>query len=181
MRRITVSLLTGALAVLALLVAPSGASAEPLHIRSAAEQGLSSAPRETYYFRNDHSGKCLDVYGWSTADGGEIVQWNCHYGNNQLFEGIYHGDGSYSLKSVHSGKCIDLYGWSNDTGAKIVQWDCHFGNNQRWIPTWYEETASIRLLSKHSGKALEVHGWSREDGAKAVQWDWHGGANQRWY
>jgi hypothetical protein len=30
-----------------------------------------------------HSGQCLDVFGWSTADGATIGQWTCNGGANQ--------------------------------------------------------------------------------------------------
>ncbi|WP_170212029.1 RICIN domain-containing protein [Saccharothrix australiensis] len=172
--------MTGASAVLALLVAPAGASADPQDVSVATDQGRALAVNGTYPLRNDNSGKCLDVYEWSTANGGDLVQWDCHYGNNQLWTFIRHDDGSYSLKSAHSGKCADVYNWSTANGGKIVQWDCHGGNNQRWAQSWNNDTNSLRYISKHSGKALEVYDWSQQNGGKIVQWDYHGGANQRW-
>jgi endo-1,4-beta-xylanase len=35
--------------------------------------------------RARHSGKVLDMYNWSTADNGAIVQWSDHGGTNQQF------------------------------------------------------------------------------------------------
>ena len=32
-----------------------------------------------------HSGKCLDVRGESTNDGGSIIQWSCNGGANQTW------------------------------------------------------------------------------------------------
>jgi len=177
MRRIAASLLTSALVVLTLLVAPLGASAD----RTSATDGARVlATNGTYPLKNDHSGKCLEVYGWSQANGGNVVQWDCHYGANQLWTFVRHGDGSYSLKNLNSGKCLDVYAWSQANGGDVVQWECHWGANQRWVQTWSDDTASFRYLSRHSGKALEVYGWSQADGGDVVQWEWHGGANQRW-
>jgi beta-glucanase (GH16 family) len=38
-----------------------------------------------YRFVSRHSGKCLDVPGWSTANGALIEQYNCNSTTNQLF------------------------------------------------------------------------------------------------
>ena len=40
---------------------------------------------EGYRFVARHSGKCLDVAGWSTDDGTGIIQWQCHGGANQTW------------------------------------------------------------------------------------------------
>ena len=37
----------------------------------------------TYILANRNSGFALDVYGESTADGGQIIQWPYHGGANQ--------------------------------------------------------------------------------------------------
>jgi hypothetical protein len=34
---------------------------------------------------NRFSRKCLEVYGYSTANFGAVVQWDCHGGPNQVW------------------------------------------------------------------------------------------------
>jgi hypothetical protein len=99
-----------------------------------------------------HSGKCLDVYGWSLADGGPVVQWDCHGGNNQLWllrimvnPGVCPPFGCATVGtkfvSVHSGKCIDAANGSfpNPPGqwARLQQWGCA---NTTGDPWWVNQT-----------------------------------------
>lgn len=39
----------------------------------------------TKTIRNWHSGKCIDVGGWSQQNGARLIQWDCHGGSNQKF------------------------------------------------------------------------------------------------
>ena len=70
-----------------------------------------------------HSGKCLDVSGWSNANGGKIVQWNCNGQNNQKWSLRDVGDSQYQVVSRSSGKCLDNRG-SKDGGTDVVQNSC---------------------------------------------------------
>ncbi|MFD9030598.1 RICIN domain-containing protein [Streptomyces sp. NPDC059567] len=83
---------------------------------------------------NLHSGKCLEVKGWSTANGAQIGQWDCHAGANQQWTMHYAGEYLMTLVNVNSGKCLEIGGWRTDNGAPATQWDCHNGLNQLW---WY--------------------------------------------
>lgn len=38
-----------------------------------------------YVIKNKHSGICMDMGGWSTQNGGRLIQWGCHAGANQRF------------------------------------------------------------------------------------------------
>jgi hypothetical protein len=126
-----------------------------------------------------NSRKCADVYAYSTANGGSIVQWSCHGQDNQRWTPLQMNDGSFVFVSGHSGKCLDVSGWSTADGAPLQQWDCHWGDNQRF---WLEAVGSgWRLRPKHSGKCVDVSGWSTADGAGLQQWSCHGGSNQTFY
>jgi hypothetical protein len=83
-------------------------------------------------FTNRNSGKCVDVVSASTADGAEIIQWDCHGGTNQQWETRTAGDGYVQLVSQHSGKCLDIEGASTANNARAVLWSCHGGTNQQW-------------------------------------------------
>ncbi|MEV4291393.1 RICIN domain-containing protein [Nonomuraea bangladeshensis] len=132
-----------------------------------------------YVLVNRNSGKALDVYNLSTADGGRITQWTRNNQNQQQWQFVDSGGGYYRLKSRHSGKVLDVSNQSTANGAAIVQWTDTNGANQQWrladSPDGY-----VRLISRHSGKALEVQGASTADGGNIVQYDDWGGANQQW-
>ncbi|MFI7448621.1 non-reducing end alpha-L-arabinofuranosidase family hydrolase [Nonomuraea sp. NPDC049714] len=132
-----------------------------------------------YVLVNRNSGKALDVYNLSTADGGRITQWARNDGNQQQWQFVDSGDGYYRLKSRHSGKVLDVYNWSTANGGAIVQWADLNGTNQQWRLADSSD-GHVRLISRHSGKALEVQGASTADGGNIVQYDDWGGANQQW-
>jgi len=63
-----------------------------------------------YVLVNRHSGKAMDVWEWSTANGGEIRQYDNLGGYNQQFRFVPAGDGYYALVNRHSGKAVDVSG-----------------------------------------------------------------------
>jgi endo-1,4-beta-xylanase len=136
-------------------------------------------PNAWYVLVNRNSGKALDVYNFSTSDGGRITQWTRSTNNNQQWQFVDSGSGYYRIRSRHSGKVLDVSNWSTANGAAIIQWADHNGNNQQWrVAT--SSGGYVRFISRHSGKALEVQGASTADGANIVQYDDWGGNNQQW-
>ncbi|MEU4208437.1 RICIN domain-containing protein [Streptomyces sp. NPDC026206] len=118
-----------------------------------------------------HSGKCLDVAGWSKADGGKIIQWDCHGGANQLWEFVDIGDpkscppGSggcsenavgYLIRSKHSGKCLDAgnadFPSPPKQGASLQQWACAGSTGD---PFWVNQTWSWEVGRGHSSAYVE--------------------------
>ncbi|TMR07988.1 glycoside hydrolase [Nonomuraea turkmeniaca] len=132
-----------------------------------------------YVLVNRNSGKALDVYNLSTADGGRITQWTRNNGNQQQWQFVDSGGGYYRIKSRHSGKVLDVSNFSTANGGAIVQWADHNGTNQQWRLADSSD-GHVRFISRHSNKALEVQGASTADGANIVQYDDWGGANQQW-
>ncbi|NUP61022.1 MAG: family 43 glycosylhydrolase [Nonomuraea sp.] len=132
-----------------------------------------------YVLVNRNSGKALDVYNLSTADGGRITQWTRNNGDQQQWQFVDSGGGYYRLKSRLSGKVLDVSGLSTANGASVVQWSDHNGTNQQWR---LADSAGgyVRLINRNSSKALEVQGASTADGANIVQYDDWGGNNQQW-
>ncbi|MFJ5547416.1 RICIN domain-containing protein [Streptomyces sp. NPDC093225] len=128
---------------------------------------------------NNYSNLCLEVSGWSTANGAAVDQWDCHNGANQQWIGETRGNARL-IRNAKSGKCLEVQGWSTANGATIDQWDCHGGANQLWQlrPT---SDYTVALYNVNSGKCLEIGGWRIDNGAPATQWDCHWGENQRWY
>ncbi|GIG38254.1 endo-1,4-beta-xylanase [Cellulomonas phragmiteti] len=131
-----------------------------------------------YVLVNRNSGKALDVYNLSTADGARITQWARNNGNQQQWQFVNSGNGTYRVKSRLSNKVLDVYNWSTADGGEIVQWADHNGANQQWTVSISNGYAS--LVNRHSGKALEVQGGSTADGGNIVQYSSWNGANQQW-
>ncbi|ADG73293.1 Endo-1,4-beta-xylanase [Cellulomonas flavigena DSM 20109] len=141
--------------------------------------GSSSVDTNAWYVLvNRNSGKALDVYNLSTADGADIVQWSRNNGNQQQWQFVSSGNGSYRLKSRLSSKVLDVYAKSTANGAEVVQWPDNNGANQQWNVSISNGYAT--LLNRNSGKALEVQGASTADGGNVVQYSAWNGANQQW-
>jgi arabinan endo-1,5-alpha-L-arabinosidase len=132
-----------------------------------------------YTLTNVHSGKALEVYETSTADGARIGQWSANGGAWQQWRFLDSGDGHYRLQSRHSGKVVDVLDWSTDDGADVVQWPDTGAANQQFR-VLDSADGSVRLVNRHSGKALEVWDWATDDGARVSQYTDHDGASQRW-
>jgi hypothetical protein len=132
----------------------------------------------SYVLVNRTSGKALDVYARSTADGARITQWSRNDGTNQQWQFVDSGDGYYRVKSTLSGKVLDVSGRSTADGAAIIQWTDNNASNQQF--SIQDVDGYIQLISRSSGKAVEVQGASTADGANVVQYsDWNG-SNQQW-
>ena len=103
-----------------------------VHFRTAyTEEGVSFIYKEGPVIAK-HSGKCLDVSGGSRSNGADVIQWNCHGGDNQLWRLVPAAGGYFRIIAKHSGKCLDVSGGSRSNGADVIQWNCHGGDNQRW-------------------------------------------------
>jgi hypothetical protein len=74
----------------------------------------------------EHSGKCLDVAGGSTADHAVIQQFTCHGGANQRWSAV--PNGKESLENEYSRKCLD----SAIPNGVVQQFTCNGGTNQEW-------------------------------------------------
>jgi hypothetical protein len=143
-------------------------------------QGSLPPPPTPYTLTSINSGRCLDVNGFSQANGGIVQQWDCHGGINQQWRLTAVGPRIYTLTSINSGRCLDVDGFSQANGGIVQQWDCHGGTNQRWTATPAGGAGRFTLTSVNSGKCLEIAGSSLDNGAQAQQWDCTGAANQIW-
>ncbi|MEU1312665.1 RICIN domain-containing protein [Streptomyces cinnamoneus] len=85
-----------------------------------------------------HSGKCLDVQGFSKNDGAPVIQWPCHGGSNQKWYFHRRADNLFEIRSLDSDKCLDAANANNPvvnpprTGAPLQQWTCLGNKNQAW-------------------------------------------------
>ena len=99
-----------------------------------ASHGQAATPDTNVWYRlvNRHSGQVLEVFEYSTADGGNVVQWPDLNGPNQQWRFASSGEGYYRLINRNSGKAMDVYGFSTEPGGNVVQWADLNGWNQQW-------------------------------------------------
>lgn len=143
--------------------------------------GLPIDPKTVYQISARHSGKCLDVAGWSSANGALITQWDCHGGENQQWTFFdVDGAGTYSITAKNSGKALDVFGgiFSGANGVIVNQWDYNGSTNQMWKVNDLGN-GFYSIIAKHSGKGLDVRGASTSNGAQVQQYDFRWGYNQQ--
>lgn len=122
-----------------------------------------------------HSGKCLNVPGWSTASGTRLIQFTCGTGQaNERFRGVT-APGGYMLQNVNSGKCVTVPGASLTPGTAVTQSACSYIRRQILVPG-----ANGSLAFRHSGQCLDVYGGLTDDGTAIIQWTCTGASNQQW-
>ncbi|MEY9963480.1 hypothetical protein ABIA33_001513 [Streptacidiphilus sp. MAP12-16] len=135
----------------------------------------------TAYYRliSVHSGKALDVAGFSTADGALVDQWTDQDTANQQWQVKPTSDGFYELVNRNSGKALDVTGAATTKGATVQQSSVSGSASQQWK---IGDTAggTITLTSRNSGELLDVKRHSGANGATVEQWPSNGGANQQW-
>ncbi|WP_327250318.1 RICIN domain-containing protein [Streptomyces sp. NBC_01244] len=85
-----------------------------------------------YVLVNRNSGKALDVYGSSTADGARVSQWTRSDGANQQFRLADSDSGHVRLINRNSGKAVEMQGGSTADGGNVVQYTDWGGANQQW-------------------------------------------------
>ncbi|MGI5152690.1 family 43 glycosylhydrolase [Plantactinospora sp. CA-294935] len=162
--------------VLAVAAALVGAAiAVPVRSASAATVD----PNAWYVLVSRHSGKALDVYDRSTADGGQIVQWARNDGAWQQWQFVDSGAGYHRLRSRHSGKVLDIRDSSGADGAEVIQWTDQ-GSTDQQFRLADSDGGYVRLINRNSNKALDVWEWSTADGGRISQYADQGGANQQW-
>jgi Astacin (Peptidase family M12A)/Ricin-type beta-trefoil lectin domain-like len=85
--------------------------------------------------RMRHDNKCLEIYGFSAANGGALVQWSCWGGTNQqwIVAPNAGAPGTFDVMNRHSNKSLDVPGASTANGVGIQQWDHNNGANQRFL------------------------------------------------
>ncbi|MER7057131.1 RICIN domain-containing protein [Streptomyces sp. NPDC000351] len=132
-----------------------------------------------YQLVSRHSGKAVDIFEGSTANGAEVVQWAPGTVANQQFQFVDSGNGYYRIRARHSGKVLDVEGRSTANGANVVQWTDNNAVNQQFSVVDID-SQYVQLINRNSGKALDVWERSTGDGARISQYDDVDGFNQQW-
>jgi poly(3-hydroxybutyrate) depolymerase len=121
----------------------------------------------TFRLRGEASGRCLDVNGANSANGTQMIVWDCNSGANQLF--------SLSGQTLQvMGKCLDVPS-SAAAGTRARIWDCNGSANQQW-----NVNGNGTVSNAQTGLCLDVSGANTANGTAVNVWTCHTGANQRW-
>ncbi len=114
----------------------------------------------------------LDVFDWSTENGGNINQWEYWGGDCQLWSisPVYPkvNSGDYTLRNVNSSKWI-----STESGGNVIQSD----NAQTWSIT--ENSDGTYSILDENGKALTVENGNATDGNNISVSDSNGSTAQK--
>lgn len=133
-----------------------------------------------YQIKNYNSGKVLDVYQQSVADGAIIHQWDYANVNSQKWKLTSVGNGYFTITNVNSGKSIDVYQQLTADNTQVQQWTAYNNvNSQKW--TFISVGGGRYQISNlNSGKVLDVYGASKDNGGAVKQFTYTGGSNQQW-
>jgi len=129
--------------------------------------GETPAPNPTAFrLRGEAAGRCLDVNGASSANGSQMIIWDCHSNANQQFS-----QNGQELRVM--GKCLDVP--AATAGTRVRIWDCNGSTNQQWAVN-----SNGTISNVQNGLCLDVNGADTANGTAVVVWGCHTGANQRW-
>ncbi|MEU2285286.1 ricin-type beta-trefoil lectin domain protein [Streptomyces sp. NPDC013178] len=116
------------------------------------------------------SGRCLDMFNTTIANGTQAELWDCNGGSNQAW--------TYTSRKelvVYGNKCLDAYNQGTTNGTKVVIWDCNGQNNQKW-----NVGADGTLTNVHAGLCLDASGAGTANRTPIVLWTCGTGDNQKW-
>ncbi|MCC8246874.1 RICIN domain-containing protein [Saccharothrix luteola] len=161
------SALTVAATLAAIVVAPS-----PV-------QAATPVAGTTYQVSVTKSGKCLDLVGGSTANGGVVQQWSCSGDKWQQFTLNSAASGTYALVNVNSGKCLDIPSGTADQGVQLQQWSCAGSSNQQWRLV-ASGSGTYQVVNVASGLCLANKDASTASGAPIIQESCTANTNKQW-
>lgn len=137
------------------------------------------APTRAHTCVSVRSGKVVDVFRASNADGAAVIQWPDNGRPNQQWAFQSTGDGYHTVTCVGSGKVLDVTGSSTADGAAVVQATADGRTSQQW-QLRPQTGGEFVLVNRNSGKVLDVKAGSTADGAALIQYRDVGSSNQRW-
>jgi alpha-galactosidase len=123
----------------------------------------------TTVLRGVGSNRCLDDPGSNTANGTQLIIWDCHSAANQLWTYT----ASKQLQVL--GKCMDAYNNQTSAGTKVEIWDCNGGSNQQW-----NLNSDGTITGVQSGLCVSVAGGSTANNALIQLAACTGASSQKW-
>lgn len=139
----------------------------------------SPVPYWTGELVNLNSGKCLDVYNWSTSSSATIDQWACgNFQANQTWNFI-NAAGGTEIQNRNSGLCLTDVGSSGGPATDLRQQSCASNLNQEWgISPWTGGT--VHVSCECNGDLMDVAAGSQKNGAWVIGWPENDNNNQAW-
>ena len=116
--------------------------------------------------------KCVDARGESSADGTQVILYDCHYRENQQWtvEDNY-GRQPGPIIGI-GGQCLDVKGGDMTPGTPVILWRCKGSANQMWI------RAGNKITNR--GMCLNAEGGSSRNGTRLIVWPCEGAPNEKW-
>ncbi|WP_157531546.1 non-reducing end alpha-L-arabinofuranosidase family hydrolase, partial [Kitasatospora sp. Root107] len=114
------------------------------------------------------SGRCIDINGFTTANGTQAQLWDCNGQTNQRWT---YTPGK-QLK-IYGKKCLEAKGTGNSTA--VVIGDCNSGAGQQW-----NLNADGTIAGVQSGLCLDAVGAATGNGTKIQLYSCWTGSNQKW-
>ncbi len=118
-----------------------------------------------FRLRGESSGRCLDVNGAGTANGTQMITWDCHTNANQQYT-----QSGQALRVV--GKCLDAPN-NAGSGTRVQIWDCNGGANQNWNINTNGTITNIQT-------GLCLNSSSNNNGAAVTVTTCNSATSQRW-
>ncbi|RSM91527.1 poly(3-hydroxybutyrate) depolymerase [Kibdelosporangium aridum] len=127
--------------------------------------GETPTPTPTYRLRSESAGRCLDVTGANSANGTQMIVWDCHVNANQQFTRT-----GQTLQVM--GKCLEAPA-NAGSGTRTRIWDCNGGANQQW-----NVNDNGTVTNVQTGLCLDVNGTANSSAVNVASCN--NGTNQRW-
>ncbi|MFD9377853.1 RICIN domain-containing protein [Streptomyces sp. NPDC059999] len=134
----------------------------------------------------EHTGQCLTIPTVSMRNGAKAVQSACVDGaDNQRFDLVPTGAGTFEVRAVHSGKCVEAENAGTSAGTLVQQWWCVEAPQQRWRLAMVDIAKELyELRPAHTppnvNRCLDIASSGKEDGASAQLSACNGKASQKW-
>jgi alpha-galactosidase len=116
---------------------------------------------------SESSGRCLDVPNGATANGTQLVIWDCNGGTNQRW--TVSGQALQAL-----GKCLEAPAGAA-AGTRVRLWDCNGSAGQQW-----EIRSDTTVRNAGTGFCLDVDRNLTANNTAVLLWSCSGAVNQRW-
>lgn len=149
-------------------VGTKGGTATGLLLLAGVSLGMSAhAAQADFRMLRSAEGQCMDVAGNSTQTNAKVVHWECHGGDNQLWQ----QDSMGRLQPKHApGMCLEA-GREVNQGEQVFIYPCHSNPHQQWLfdGNILRNVARPEMVLDQSLNSDAVHVWS-----------YHGGSNQQW-
>lgn len=119
---------------------------------------------------NPQSNRCLDVTGAATAEGTQLIIWDCHDGANQRWTRTDAGE-----FRVYGDRCLDVDGNGTANGTKIQIWTCNGTSAQH-----FTFNANGSLTGAGAGKCVDVTAGGTANGTLVQLYECNGTGAQIW-